>query len=112
MDGKTVSGGVTLNKGSAHASLVNLSDQNLPKDHLNSIDRRSPAPQKLDDRSSKSPNYMKKQSGSKLNSAGKLDVLHGGKLLFNLKITDLTRSDNPFVFYENQQVDDDGYLLF
>ena len=35
-----------------------------------------------------------------------------GKLLFNLKITDLTRSDNPFVFYENQEVDKDGYLLF
>ena len=35
-----------------------------------------------------------------------------GKLLFNLKITDLTRTDNPFVFYENQQVDKDGYLLF
>ena len=35
-----------------------------------------------------------------------------GKLLFNLKITDLTRTDNPFVFYENQQVDEEGYLLF
>lgn len=32
--------------------------------------------------------------------------------MFNLKITDLTTSDNPFVFYESQQVDDDGYLLF
>ena len=35
-----------------------------------------------------------------------------GRLLFNLKITDLTTTDNPFVFYENQQVDDEGYLLF
>ena len=34
------------------------------------------------------------------------------QLLFNLKITDLTTTDNPFVFYENQQVDDEGYLLF
>lgn len=24
------------------------------------------------------------------------------KLLFNLKITDLTTSDNPFVFYQDQ----------
>lgn len=24
----------------------------------------------------------------------------------------MTTTDNPFVFYENQQVDDDGYLLF
>lgn len=42
----------------------------------------------------------------------RLDKNLDGKLLFNLKITDLTLSDNPFVFYENQQVDKDGYLLF
>ena len=34
------------------------------------------------------------------------------QLLFNLKITDLTMIENPFVFYENLQVDDQGYLLF
>jgi len=39
-------------------------------------------------------------------------ALSEGKLFFNLKITDLTSPENPFVFYENQQVDDDGYLLF
>ena len=40
------------------------------------------------------------------------DLANSNKMLFNLKITDLTTSDNPFVFFENQQVDDEGYLLF
>lgn len=31
----------------------------------------------------------------------KIKASLAGKLLFNLKITDLSTSDNPFVFYEN-----------
>ena len=47
-----------------------------------------------------------------IESHEKIPKVEHPKLLFNLKITDLTRSDNPFVFYENQEVDKDGYLLF
>ena len=35
-----------------------------------------------------------------------------GELLFNLKLTDLTTVDNPFVVYEDRKVDEHGYLLF
>ena len=47
-----------------------------------------------------------------IESQEKIPEVERPKLLFNLKITDLTQSDNPFVFYENQEVDKDGYLLF
>ena len=35
-----------------------------------------------------------------------------GELLFNLKLTDLTTVDNPFIVYENRRIDEHGYLLF
>ena len=34
------------------------------------------------------------------------------ELLFNVKLTDLTTVDNPFVVYENRKIDEYGYLLF
>ena len=31
--------------------------------------------------------------------------------IFNLKITDLTRNDNPFVVFNDREIDSDGYLI-
>lgn len=33
-------------------------------------------------------------------------------LLFNIKITDLSDLENPFVIYENKGIDDEGYIIF
>ncbi len=32
-------------------------------------------------------------------------------MIFNLKITDLTRNDNPFVVFNDREIDSDGYLV-
>ena len=73
------------------------------------------------DKNSIRQNFIE-QSISPLNESSLLEVdkkqnkylakLKEKQLLFNLKITDLTMIENPFVFYENLQVDDEGYLLF
>ena len=73
------------------------------------------------DKNSIRQNFIE-QSISPLNESSLLEVdkkqnkylakLKEKQLLFNLKITDLTMIENPFVFYENLQVDDKGYLLF
>jgi hypothetical protein len=34
------------------------------------------------------------------------------ELKFNIKITDLSDLENPFVIYENKKIDDDGYIIF
>ena len=34
------------------------------------------------------------------------------ELLFNLKLTDLSTTNNPFVVFENKKIDENGYLLF
>ena len=34
-----------------------------------------------------------------------------GAMIFNLKITDLTMSDNPFVVFNDREIDSDGYLV-
>ena len=34
------------------------------------------------------------------------------ELKFNIKITDLSDLENPFVIYENKRIDDDGYIIF
>ena len=31
---------------------------------------------------------------------------------FNIKITDLSDLENPFVIYENKRIDSDGYIIF
>ncbi len=31
---------------------------------------------------------------------------------FNIKITDLSDLENPFVIYENKAIDSDGYIIF
>jgi hypothetical protein len=39
-------------------------------------------------------------------------VKHTVELKFNIKITDLSDLENPFVIYENKKIDDDGYIIF
>jgi len=39
-------------------------------------------------------------------------VKHRVELKFNIKITDLSDLENPFVIYENKKIDDDGYIIF
>ena len=31
---------------------------------------------------------------------------------FNIKITDLSDLENPFIIYENKRIDADGYIIF
>jgi hypothetical protein len=38
--------------------------------------------------------------------------IYPDELLFNLKLTDLSDMENPFVIYENKPVDNDGFLIF
>ena len=33
-------------------------------------------------------------------------------LRFNIKITDLSDLENPFVIYENKKIDQEGYIIF
>lgn len=33
-------------------------------------------------------------------------------LIFNIKLTDLSDLENPFVIYESKKIDDDGYIIF
>lgn len=33
-------------------------------------------------------------------------------LKFNIKITDLSDLENPFVIYEDKSIDDNGYIIF
>ncbi len=39
-------------------------------------------------------------------------VKHTVELKFNIKITDLSDLENPFVIYENKKIDEDGYIIF
>lgn len=34
------------------------------------------------------------------------------KLTFNIKLTDLSDFENPFVIYEQKRIDSDGYIIF
>ena len=34
------------------------------------------------------------------------------ELKFNIKITDLSDLENPFVIYENKRIDEEGYIIF
>ena len=34
------------------------------------------------------------------------------ELKFNIKITDLSDLENPFIIYENKRIDEDGYIIF
>ncbi len=34
------------------------------------------------------------------------------ELKFNIKITDLSDLENPFVIYENKKIDEEGYIIF
>ena len=38
-------------------------------------------------------------------------VIETSSFLFNLKITDLSRLDNPYVIFENKRIDNEGYLM-
>ena len=31
---------------------------------------------------------------------------------FNIKLTDLSSMENPFIVYENKKIDQDGYIIF
>ena len=33
-------------------------------------------------------------------------------MVFNIKITDLSDFENPFVVYEHKKIDSDGYIIF
>jgi len=33
-------------------------------------------------------------------------------MVFNIKITDLSDFENPFVIYEHKKIDPDGYIIF
>ena len=49
---------------------------------------------------------------SRRSSRTQLIVSDTSRFLFNLKITDLSRLDNPYVIFENKRIDSDGYLMF
>jgi hypothetical protein len=34
------------------------------------------------------------------------------EMRFNIKITDLSDLENPFIIYENKRIDSDGYIIF
>jgi hypothetical protein len=39
-------------------------------------------------------------------------MFRGHGLLFNIKITDLSDMENPFVIYEKKEIDSEGYIIF
>jgi len=48
---------------------------------------------------------------SQKDSLDNLLLIESSSFLFNLKITDLSRLDNPYVIFENKRIDNDGYLM-
>jgi len=47
----------------------------------------------------------------KSNKGANFDIMANKEIGFFLKISDLTTTDNPFVFFNDLQIDNDGYLV-